>query len=75
MKFDQKLVNKIVKRARESQFGLEDEPHTSMDYSNYAHHNTQSLAMILVGGFHDKYDLISIFQAAMDEIIENYENN
>lgn len=38
--------------------------------ANYSPESTQTLAMALVGGYHEKYDLIAVLWAAMDEAYE-----
>ena len=69
MIFDNHLLNRIYNRAKDSQFGLNDEP-TRMSFDHYGGpRNFQTLSMILIGAFHAKYDLISIMQAAL-EIVE-----
>ena len=65
----QDTVNRILERAKKSPFGLEA-PERPINMRNYAGATTQTLAMALVGGFHAKYDLISILQAAMEEAYE-----
>ena len=76
VKINQSLVTKIVNRAKKSSFGLGD----GLDYkenhlniSQYANPDLAALSMCLVNGFHDKYDLISIFAAAF-EVLEEESN-
>jgi hypothetical protein len=38
--------------------------------ANYEPESTQTLAMALVGAYHEKYDLIAVLWAAMDEAYE-----
>lgn len=66
MKIDQDLVNKILDRARESPYGL-GEPEVSMEIKHYTP-DIDGLALILVNNFHSKYDLVSVFAAAMKEL-------
>jgi len=53
--------------------GLSD-PEASLEISNYADTNLDALAMLLVGGWHSKYDLVSVFSAAMQVIEEKAQN-
>lgn len=69
---NQALVDRIVKRAAESDFGLGEglthkNGHLQLDA--YAEpYTTDTLAMVLVNAYHAKYDLISVFAAAMEEL-------
>lgn len=70
MEINQKTVDQILKLARESSFGLDDERACDYKQGNlkidgYANPDFDSLAMCLVNGFHSKYDLISVFSAAL----------
>lgn len=72
MKIDQDLVDRIVERARNSMYGL-GEPHTSLSIKSYEPKDFESLALCLVSGFHEKYDLVSIFTAAFEEILDKHD--
>jgi hypothetical protein len=70
---DQALVDQIYARANETRFGI-GTPKTELDLDAYGKPWTlETLALVLVNGFHDKYDLVSIMQAALEEISENTE--
>lgn len=66
MKITQETVDTIIQRAQNSDFGLAEEPKNSMSVDMYAQKNFSTLAQILVGGFMQKYALISIFQAGLE---------
>ena len=68
MKVTQDLINRIVERAKASNYGLSGESDNSLDISQYNPQDLESLALLLVSGWHEKYDLVSIFAAAMIEI-------
>jgi hypothetical protein len=76
MKIDTPLILEIIERAKNSDFGLDDEPKHDMNIAldMYAQHDFSTLAQILVGAFYAKYDLISVFQAAMEIIAEREAN-
>lgn len=64
----QDLVDRIVARAKASPFGLGDPiPGKTYNLSLYSP-TVESLAMMLVGAHHDKYDLVSIMAAAIAEV-------
>jgi hypothetical protein len=69
----ERLVRKIVERARASEIGLH-EPEASLELGQYAQHNKESLALMLVSAWTEKYDLVSIFAAAMSVIEEEAQN-
>jgi len=71
----QDLVNEIVRRAKASPMGLGDQENsTSLD--NYEKpHTTETLALLLVSAWTEKYDLVSVFCAAMDVIKEKHQNS
>lgn len=70
MTFDNQLLNRIYNRAKETEFGLQDEPrHLSFDLYG-GPRDFQMLSQILIGAFHGKYDLISIMQAALEIVKE-----
>jgi len=74
MEINQALVEKIKAKARDSELGLLGEPETPMTLDIYSPSNTSfALAMVLVGGFHEKYDLVSIVQAAIEVVQEECE--
>ena len=72
MKITQELVNTIIHRARDSSLGLDTEELASANISldGYAQHNMHALAMLLVSAFDAKYDLISVFLAALETVEE-----
>ena len=47
-----------------------DEAEASVEIGQYAQHNYESLALMLVTAWHSKYDLVSIFAATMAVIDE-----
>jgi hypothetical protein len=65
---DQALINRIVNRAIASNLGLSDAPKSELSFQNYSQQDIESLALILVDAYQSKYDLVSIFGAAMKEI-------
>lgn len=69
IEINQTLVNKILDRARESPYGL-GEPEVSIEIKHYTP-DIDGLALILVNNFHSKYDLVSVFAAAMKELTTN----
>lgn len=69
MNCSQATVNRILERGQKSAFGLEA-PERPIRMANYEPESTQTLAMALVGGYHEKYDLIAVLWAAMDEAYE-----
>jgi hypothetical protein len=69
MNCSQDTVSRILERGRKSAFGLEA-PERPIRMANYSPESTQTLAMALVGGYHEKYDLIAVLWAAMDEAYE-----
>lgn len=69
MNCTQDTVREIIERARASSFGL-DAPERPINMGNHAGATTQTLAMALVGGWHAKYDLISVVWAALDVAYE-----
>jgi hypothetical protein len=70
---NQALVNEIVQRARDSQWGLGD-PDTQPDIEKWSPANMDSLAHCLVSSWTAKYDLVSVFSAAMSVIQEKAAN-
>lgn len=70
MKITQEMVDRIVKRAKASNLGLnESEKSNPYNIENYNPPDLNSLAMLLVNAHFDKSDIISIVAAAL-EIIE-----
>lgn len=65
---DDALIKRIIERAKESNYGLHDEGKSPLTFEQYAQQDFDSLALILVNAFESKYDLVSIFRAAMQEI-------
>lgn len=69
MTVDQQLVDHIVARAQNSVMGLgNSEKRKPYDISAYDHPDLHSLAILLVSAHHDKWDLISIVTAALEEV-------
>ena len=69
MNCSQATVSRILERGRKCAFGLEP-PERPIRMTTYDTESTQTLAMALVGGYHEKYDLIAVLWAAMDEAYE-----
>lgn len=72
MKVTQELVDRIIARSKKSGYGL-SEPLLKRDVlqiENYQPQNLEALALLLVNAYHDKYDLVSIFLAAMVELTD-----
>lgn len=69
----QDLVNEIIARAKASRWGLDDAKcETSL--AHYADEDEHALAMILVNGWEAKYDLVSLFSAAIAVVNEKAQN-
>lgn len=68
--FKQSDVDHIVARAQNSFSGLgePDKGKGSYDLSQYAHPQFYELALLLVSAHHDKYDIVSIVAAALEEV-------
>lgn len=67
----QETIDRILERARRGRFGIREEP-AENKYPNMAMYGgtfNQSAAQALVGAFHAKYDLISVFEAMLDEVM------
>lgn len=64
---DQQFIDRIVARAQNSMMSL-GASETSYDLSKYDHPNFESAAILLVTAHHDKYDLVSLMCAAMEEV-------
>lgn len=70
----QDLVNEIIRRAKGSHWGLgKAKCSTSLD--QYAEQNTDALALLMVNGWEAKYDLVSLFAAAVSVIEEKAAND
>lgn len=69
----QDLVDEIIRRAEASNFGL-SEREASVDISQHAQPDMDALAMLLVRGWTEKYDLVSVFSAALEVINEKAQN-
>lgn len=72
MTITQKDVDEIIAKAKASDFGLGEglthkAGHNRID--QYAQHDLTALGMLLVNGYDAKYDLISVFIAAL-EVVE-----
>lgn len=75
----QEIINEIIERAKSSDLGLMDKPNLPidiekppiyLDIEQYSGRNFATLALLLVSAYDAKYDLVSIFQAAMEVIEE-----
>jgi len=78
MKIDQQVVSDIIERAKKSDYGLSEglknkNGHLLLETYGAKPYNMEILATCLVNAYHNKYDLISIFQAAL-EIVDNQVN-
>lgn len=69
----QDLVNEIIQRARASRWGL-DAAKCETTTEHYADEDAHTLAMILVNGWEAKYDLVSLFAAAVEVVNEKAQN-
>ncbi len=69
----QALVNEIVWRARASSYGL-GEAEVKPNIDNWEPKNLEALAHCLVSSWTAKYDLVSVFSAAMSVIQEKTAN-
>lgn len=70
----QLLVNEIVARAKASVWGLSEEAKTSLSLLAYEEANMDALALLLVNGWEAKYDLVSVFCAALRVVEEKAAN-
>jgi hypothetical protein len=68
--FTDEFIEKVRARAESSDFGL-NEKRTPRSINYITPKNSSALAMTLVGSYHEKYDLISIMTALIDEITES----
>jgi len=71
---NQALVDEIIRRARASHWGL-DEAEKGPDMDVYADSDIDALAQCLVSSWTAKYDLVSVFSAAMSVIQEKAAND
>jgi len=65
----QDMVHEIIQRARASGWGL-DEPKCATTMADYVGEDAHTLALLLVNGWEAKYDLISLFAAALEVVNE-----
>jgi len=70
---NQDLVDEIVRRAKESEYGLGD-PVKDPDITIYEPWDIDMLAVCLVSSWTEKYDLVSVFAAAMRVMKEKAAN-
>lgn len=73
MRITQQTVDRIIARAKASDFGLGEGLTHKMgqhDLSQYGEHNLHALGMLLVNAYDAKYDLISVFIAGLEVIAE-----
>jgi hypothetical protein len=69
----QKLVDEIYRRALKTNFGC-GEPETSLKLSDtFGSESDENVALLLIGAFHSKYDLVAIMQATIEVLSENGE--
>ena len=68
MKITQELVDRIIERAKKSSLGLDRSkaPHALSGWPP----TMESLAHLLVSGYDAKYDLVSVFLAALETVEE-----
>ena len=74
MKITQDTVNRIIARAEASDFGLGEgltHKHGHLQIDQYGEKNLHALGMLLVNGYDAKYDLISVFIAALQIVAED----
>ena len=71
----QNMVNEIVRRAKDSQWGLSEEAKASLSLLFYEAAPMDALALVLVNGWESKYDLVSIFSAALSVVEEQAQND
>lgn len=71
---NQRLVDRIVARAQNSDIGLDnpDKGRRSYDLNQYDNPGLQELALLLVSAHHGKYDIVSLFAAALEEMKEAF---
>lgn len=73
MKITQQTVDRIIARAKASDFGLGEGLTHKMGHNQidqYSEPNLHALGMLLVNGYDAKYDLISVFIAGLEVIAE-----
>ena len=70
MTINQRTVERIIARAKQSDLGL-NEPIKNPNIGNYAQHNLQSLGLLLVDCWEAKYDLCALMTAAMEIVAED----
>jgi hypothetical protein len=79
MDVTQAMVERILDRARKSEMGLglgctdKQNQHNLSMYATLTEtgkHDLKALGMLLVNAYHEKYDLISVFQAALEIVAE-----
>lgn len=71
MKIDQRFVDRVIARAKNSDYGLgEAETHKAnvLRIDQYDPEDLQALALLLVNAYTAKYDLVSVFYAALQEL-------
>ncbi len=74
MVITQATVDRIIARARATNLGLSDglthkQGHNQID--QYARADLEALGMLLVNGYDAKYDLTSVFVAALEVVAED----
>ncbi len=75
MNINQSLVDRIVARAQNSACSLgKSDKRDPYNISVYANPELHSLAILLVSAHHDKWDIISIFTAALEVVAEEAKN-
>lgn len=73
MKITQEMVDRIVDRAAASSYGIGEPLHEKagvLKIANYETKDLEALALCLVNAYHEKYDLVSIFFAALEVVEE-----
>jgi hypothetical protein len=71
MNITQEIVDQIIARAKKSSYGLGEglthkNGHNKID--QYHPQDLEALALLLVNGYDEKNDLVSVFQAALEVI-------
>lgn len=67
LKIDQRFVDRIIARAQKCAMGL-GEPKSGYDLNTYADASLESVALLLINSHEEKYDLVSLVWAAMEEV-------
>lgn len=71
LKIDQAMVNRIIARAKASALGL-GETERPPNINLYEPKNLENLSLVLVSSYYEKYDIVSVFLAALQEVAETH---